>query len=130
LIRVEKWGSGEVVAGVDRGRPLLEMIVALSGIGEYGVSGNIVVRPCLIGASPSIGHSADAKDIVESDSRRILVEVATVETGLSGFCDYYVIAQFRLDIESIGKDAGTDEGGVVVGNRVIDEYRSTGAGGN
>jgi hypothetical protein len=49
------------------------MIVALSGIGEQGISGDIAVRPCLIGANPTIGHSAGAKDIVESDDRLILV---------------------------------------------------------
>src|SRR6266508_1372432 len=98
------------------------MIVALSGIGEQGISGDIVVRPCHIAATPAIGHSVGAKDIVESNDWRILVvEAATVETELSGFCDYYVIGQFRLRIESSGKDAGTDRGGVVVGNRVIDE---------
>ena len=62
----------QVVAGIDRGRPLLEMIVALSVIGEPGISGDIAVRPRLIGATPAIGHSAAAKDIVESDDRLIL----------------------------------------------------------
>ena len=97
------------------------MIVALSGIGEQGISRDIAVRPCLIGASPAIGRSAGAKDIVESDDRLMLADCATVETGLPGFCDYYVIGQFYTGIASIGIDAGTDEGGVVVGNRVIDE---------
>jgi hypothetical protein len=101
------------------------MIVALSGIGEQGISGDIALRPCPVGAIPAIGHSAAAEDIVESNDRRILVsEGLTVETGLRGFCDYYVIGQFRLDTESIGKYSGTEEGGVVVGNRVIDEYES------
>src|SRR5262245_9284750 len=106
-IRIRKIGR-KVVAGVDRGRPPLKMIVALSGIGEQGISGDIAVRPCLIGATPAIGHSAGAKDIVESDDQRILVvDVATVEAGLPGFCDYYVIGQFRPAIGSIGNDAGT-----------------------
>jgi len=87
----------------------LEMIVALSGIGEPGISGDIAVHPCLIGASPAIGQSVDTKDIVESDYRLMLAKiVATVETELPGFCDYYVIGQFRPGIESIGNDAGTD----------------------
>src|SRR5262249_28197546 len=102
------------------------MIVALSGIGEQGISGDVAVRPCHIGAGPCISHSAGAEDIVESEDWRILVvEESTGETGLPGFCDYYVIGQFRLGIEFFGKDAGTECGGVVVGNRVIDEYRST-----
>src|SRR5262245_6406739 len=101
------------------------MIVTLSWIGEQGISRDIAVRPCHIGAIPAIGHSAAAEDIVESNDRLILVgEGLTVETVLRRFCDYYVIGQFRLEAESIGKDAGTDEVGVVVDNRVIDEYRS------
>lgn len=120
------WKIGRlVVANVDGRRPLSQMIVAISGIGEQGISGDIALTSCLTGASPVIGLSAAAEDIVESNDRRILItEGLTVETGLRWFCDYYVIGQFRLDAESIGKDAGTDEGGVVVGNRVIDECRS------
>src|SRR5262245_33389667 len=103
------------------------MIAALSGIGEQWISGNIAIHPCLIGANPAIGHSAAAKDIVESGDRRIpVVGGATVEAGLPGFCDDYVIGQFRPGIESIGKDAGTVLGAVVVGNRVIHESRSAG----
>src|SRR5215510_2506703 len=105
------------------------MIVALSGIGEQGISGDIALRPCLIRASPTIGHSTGAEDIVEPDNRvNMAVGGTTVETGLPGFCDYYVIGQFHLVIGSIGKDARTVCGGVVVGNRVIDEYRPTDAG--
>jgi hypothetical protein len=48
------------------------MIVALSGIGEKGISGDIAVCPCPIGAIPAIGQSAAAKDIVESDGRLFL----------------------------------------------------------
>src|SRR5262245_33509509 len=99
------------------------MIVAVSGIGEQWISGDIAVRPWPVGASPVIGHSAGAEDIVESDDQASMaVEVTTVETGLSGLCDYYVIGQFRPAIISIGEDAGT-VCGVVVGNRVIDKYR-------
>src|SRR5262245_352414 len=106
------------------------MKVALSGIGEQGISRDIAVHPCPIGATPAIGHSAGAENIVESCDRRILAEsVATVKTELPGFCDYYVIGQFRPGISSIGKDAGTVYVGVVVGNSVIDECRSTDAGG-
>jgi hypothetical protein len=84
------------------------MIVTLSGGDEQGIIGDIAVHPCLIGANPAIGHSAGAKDIIESDDRLILVEeTATVETELPGFCDYYVIGQFRPGIGSIGIDAGT-----------------------
>jgi hypothetical protein len=36
-----------------------------------------------------------------------MYEGATVKTGLSGFCDYYVIGQFRTDINSMDIDAGT-----------------------
>ena len=70
-ILIRKIGR-QVVACVDGGRPLLEMIVALSGIGEKGISGDIAVCPCPIGAIPAIGHSAAAKDIVAED-RLILV---------------------------------------------------------
>src|SRR5262245_43370678 len=105
-ILIRKIGR-QVVAGVDGGRQLLEMKVALSGIGELGISGDIAIRPCLIGATPGIGHSAGAEDIVESGDRRIRVAVATVETGLPGLRDYYVIGQFRLDIGSIGVDLGS-----------------------
>jgi hypothetical protein len=105
-IRIEKIGR-LVVAGVDGGRTLLKMIVALSGIGEPGISRDIAVRPCHIGATPAIGHSACAKDIVESADRLFMYEGTTVKTGLPGFCDYYVISQFRPETESIGKDAGT-----------------------
>src|SRR5262245_38088996 len=123
-IRIRKIGR-LVVAGVDGGRPLLEMIVALSGIGEQGISGDVAVRPCHIGDGPAIGHSAGAEDIVESNDRRILGgEAGTVETGLPGFCDYYVIGQFRLCTDPQGKDSRTVRGGVVVGDRVIDEYLS------
>src|SRR5262245_4580859 len=104
------------------------MIVALSWIGEHGIKRNIVVRPCLIRASPTIGHSTGAEDIVEPDDRVNMAGDTTVETGLPGFCDYYVIGQFHLVMGSIGKDARTVCGGVVVGNRVIDEYRPTDAG--
>src|SRR5215510_1706799 len=107
------------------------MVVALSGISEQGISGDIAVGPCLIGATPAISQSVDTKDIVKPDDRRILVEEpATVETELPGFCDYYVIGQFCPVIKSISNDAGTEEGAVVVGNRIIDEYRSTGGGRN
>src|SRR5262249_11236324 len=99
------------------GRPLLQMIVALSGIGEQGISRDIAVRPCLIGATPGISRSACAEDIVESNGR---VNAATVESGLPGFCDYYVIGQFRPDIDSIDIVAGPVSG-FVVGDRVIDE---------
>jgi hypothetical protein len=90
------------------------MIVALSGIGEQGISGDVSVPPGHIGASTAIGRSACAIDIVEPNDRRILVDRrilegggATVETDLSGVGDYYVIDQCSLPIESIGKDAGT-----------------------
>src|SRR5262245_59260755 len=106
-ILIRKIGR-QAVAGVDGGRPLLEMIVALSGIGEQWIKRNIVVLPCHIGDGLGIGHSVDAEDIVESDDRRLLVgEDEKVETGLPGFCDYYVIGQFRLHAVSKGKDAGT-----------------------
>src|SRR5262249_34795440 len=109
---------------------LVEMIVPLSGIGKQGIRLDMPVHPCPIGATPAIGHSASAENIVKSCDRRILAEsVATVKTGLPGFCDYYVIGQFRPEISSIGKDAGTVCVGVVVGNSVIDECRSTDAGG-
>src|SRR5262252_101971 len=102
------------------------MIVALSGIGEQGIIGDIAVRPCLIGASPAIGHSAGAEDIVESYDRLILCEGATIEADFPGFCDYDVVGQFRPLIGSLSIDAGTVCAAVVVvGNRVIDEYRST-----
>src|SRR5262245_52266511 len=64
-ISIRKIG-GQVVAGIDGGGPLLEMKVALNGIGEQWISRDIAVRPCLIGATPAIGHSAAAKNIVES----------------------------------------------------------------
>ena len=76
-IRIGKIGR-LVVAGVDGGGPLLEMIVALSGIGEQGISGDIAVPSCHIGAIPAIGHSAGAKDIAESDDRLFSYEGATV----------------------------------------------------
>jgi hypothetical protein len=102
------------------------MIVALSGIGEQWISGDVAVRPCHIGATTAIGHSAGAEDIVGLDDRAdMAVEVPTVETGLPGIGDYYVIGQFCPAIISIGKDAGT-VCGVIVGNRVIDKYRSAG----
>src|SRR5215510_2729251 len=101
------------------------MIVALSGIGEQGIGLDVAVHPCLIGAILVICLSAAAEDIVESNDRRILVrEGLAVEARLPGFCDYYVIGQCRLAAESIGKDAGTEEGGAVIGNRVIDECES------
>src|SRR5215813_802785 len=107
------------------------MVVALSGIGELGISGYIAVRPCLIGASPAISHTVDAEDIVESDDRvNMAVSGAAEETGLPGFCDYYVIGQFHLVISSIGINGGTVCRDIVVGNRVIDEYRSTDSVGN
>src|SRR5262245_20380130 len=108
------------------------MIVTLSGIGEQRIKRFIAVCPCHIGDGPLIGHSAAAaEDIVESDDRRrrrSLGEAYRVETGLSGFCDYYVIGQFSLCAISFGVDAGT-MGGVVVSDRVIDEYRPTDADG-
>jgi hypothetical protein len=55
---------------------------------------------------------------------------ATEESGLPWFCDYYVIGQFHLAIGSIGKDGGTVGSGVVVSNRIINEYRSSDAAGN
>ena len=94
------------------------MKVALSGVDELGISGDIPVLPCPIRASPIIGQSAGAKDIVESGDRD--AGCVTEESGLPGFCDYYVIGQFYT-WKSIGKDAGTEYGAVVVGNRVIDK---------
>src|SRR5215510_14128693 len=91
------------------------MIVALSGVGEQGISGDIAVRPCLIGASPAISQSVDAENIAESDDRLSLVEEpATVESELPGFCDYYVIGQFRLGIESVGN-------GLITGDDILDD---------
>src|SRR5262245_46352490 len=122
-ILIRKIGS-LVVAGVYRGRTLLEMIVALSGIGEQWIGEDVAVRSCHIWAGSGISHSAAAENIVESDGRRILaVETSTVETGLPGFCVYYVIGQFRLYIWAYVKDAGTGSGGVVVGNRVIEDFQ-------
>src|SRR5215468_7591167 len=100
------------------------MIVALSEIGEHGISRDVAVRPCHIGAVPAIGHSATAENIVESDDRRILAaETVTEETGLPGFCVYYVIGQFRPSIGAEVIDAGTGCGGVVIGNRVIEDFQ-------
>src|SRR5262245_42363733 len=107
------------------------MEVAMSGISQERSGEAIAVVPCLMAETAAISQSVDTKDIVKPDDRRILVEEpATVETELPGFCDYYVIGQFCPVIESISNDAGTEEGGVVVGNRIIDEYRSTGGGRN
>jgi hypothetical protein len=83
------------------------MIVALGGIGEQRVCRDIAIRSCLIRAGPAIGHSVEAEDIVEPDNRRALAEGITVESVLPGFCDYYVIGQFRLLVETTGIDAGT-----------------------
>jgi len=126
-IRIRKIG-GHVFASVDGGRPLLEMIVALSGIGEQGISGDIAVRPCHIGASPAIGRSTGAKGIVGSDNRWFWgKEGATVESGLTRLPDYYVIGQFGHAGAALDKDAGTVRvDGVIVGNRVIDEHGAVG----
>src|SRR5262245_36761615 len=101
------------------------MIVVLSEIGEHGIIRDVAVRPCHIGAVPAIGRSAaTAENIVESDDRRILtIEIVTVETGLPGFCVYYVIGQFRPSIGAEVIDAGTGCGGVVIGNRVIEDFQ-------
>jgi hypothetical protein len=51
-VRIRKIGR-QVVTGVDRGRPLLEMIVALSRIGEQRISGDIAAVPVLSAQLPS-----------------------------------------------------------------------------
>jgi hypothetical protein len=56
------------------------MIVSLGRGDELGISGDIPVHPCHIGASPIIGRSEGTKDIVESDVRD-----ADCVTGESGF---------------------------------------------
>src|SRR6266508_3429291 len=94
------------------------MIVTLSGGDELGISGDIAVRPCLVGAIPAIGRSAAAKDIVESDGRRFLYEGAAVKTGLPGFCDYYVIGENADANKRVDTSAGN---GLIAGDEILDD---------
>src|SRR5215510_5468825 len=105
------------------------MIVALSGIGEQWIGGDIAVRPCHIGASPAIGRSTEAENIVEPGDRCGRGgEGATFVSGLPRLRDYYVIGQFDHASAILDKDAGTigiktaHGDGIIVDNRIIDDH--------